>query len=271
MNEGKDSIQGSNGVPSSVASDETSPLSASIARDFDVIEKSLVSDVQERTKLRKFIRRLREAWTKADKSLDIVLKDPAIASLRSHYPDTTLLLERLHADISRRRAGRGVTLAKMIRDYSAEIHQPCRGRFPSFTVAHFVEVTIDEPAGRTKIGTVSVRSLEWTKIRPMLEREVARVWERPFDAATFRDSLLTIYEELQSRSQSPTGFVLLAEIYRALRSERSRTDARARAGGRLSSYYRDEFSGMERRWHGDRGCSGGERCWFSSPCWWHCP
>src|SRR5205085_2110260 len=74
-----------------------------------------------------------------------------------------------------------------------------------------------------------------------LERELDRIWGRPFEAAAFRDKLFSAYTQLVNRSPNPTGYVLLADVYRELRATRSGEVPGARSGGRLSAYYKDEF------------------------------
>src|SRR5262249_50668833 len=129
-----------------------------------------------------------------------------------------------------------------IRKFCAESKQPCQGRYPRLTVAHFIEISIDEAKGSAKVGSTSSQSLDWSKLRRILEKEVQRVWGRSFEPSAFRDGLLAAYERLNARSPSPTGYVRLTDIYKELRAERAHLDRNARAGGRLSAYYRDEFS-----------------------------
>lgn len=148
----------------------------------------------------------------------------------------------LSTDLQRRKISRSGDLEQAIRVFSADLGQPCQGRYPRLTVAHFVEVSVNEAKGLAKVGSTSSQSLEWSRLRPILGKEVQRVWGRPFEPGAFRDALLATYDQLHVRSPSPTGHVRLSDVYRELRAERARSDPNARAGGRLSAYYRDEFS-----------------------------
>jgi hypothetical protein len=218
-----------------------SPLANSIAGDLDALEKAINYDIEDRTKLRKFLQRLRAAWRSADGSAQTLLKDPRASQLGSEYPQSHTLLDRLNTDLSRQRSGQHVALDRLIRTYCDEAHHTCQGRFPRLTVAHLIELSVDAQARRVKVGSLSVQSLDWTKIRPALEREIARIWGRPFDAVAFRDKIIASYNLVEGRSQSPTGYVLLMDVYRELRAEVVRQNPDARAGGRLSAYYKDEF------------------------------
>lgn len=219
-----------------------SALSESIARDFDALEQAISSDIADLTKLRKFIQRLKSAWAASDGSARDLLKDQNIPRLRAKYPNSGELAERLATDANRQSAGRASALENAIRSFCVELSQPCHGRFPRLTVAHFIEVAVDTTAGRTKVGATSVQSCDWSKIRPAIEREIARVWSRPFDAVAFRDNLLAIYDKIDKKSHSPTGDVRLVDVFQEMRADKARDNPNARTGGRLYAYYRDEFS-----------------------------
>lgn len=221
---------------------EGSPLSELVARDLAAVEDAITAEITERTKLRKLLQRIRIGWSKADTSPERLLKDPGVLRLRALYPQAEPLFTHLSTDLQRRKMLRSGDLEQAIRIFCAETKQPCQGRYPRLTVAHFIEVSIDETKGRAKVGSTSSQSLVWSRLRPILERELHRVWGRPFEPCAFRDHLLATYERLNTRSPSPTGHVRLADVFHELRAERARSDRNARAGGRLSAYYRDEFS-----------------------------
>jgi hypothetical protein len=221
---------------------EGSPLSELVEHDFAALEEVMAQDIAERTKLRKLLQRIRTGWFNADSSADRFLNDPGAARLRALYPQVESLFTHLNADLQRQRVSRSRDLENAIRSFCTEIGQPCHGRYPRLVLAHFVEVSIDETKGRAKVGSTSSQTLEWSKLRPILEREVRRIWGRPFDPVTFRDHLLATYERFHTRAPSPTGYVRLTDLYHEFRSERARSDPTSRAGGRLSAYYRDEFS-----------------------------
>lgn len=231
--------QGVSASPQDQAEPSESPLSGAIDRELDALRQAVTSDAAERAKLRKAVERLRSAWLAGDGSAERVLKEPSTARLRTLYPQADSLFSHLTTDLQRQRSKRSGDFERMIRRFCEDIAQPCDGKYPRLTVAHFVELSVDENRGRVKVGATSVRSLDWTKIQPALEREVARVWKRPFEAGPFRDTLLGIYEEINTRTPSPTGYVKLAESFRELRT--ARASQGGRSGGRLSAYYRDEF------------------------------
>lgn len=230
-------------TPDAVSSaSEGSPLSELIGRELAALEDAITEDITGRTKLRRLLQRIRIGWSKADSFTEQLLKDPGASRLRALYPQVDQLFTHLSTDLQRQKMSRSGELDHAIRAFCAEAGQPCQGRYPRLAVAHFVEVSIDETKGRAKVGSTSSRSLEWSKLRPILEREVRRVWGRPFEPVAFRNHLLATYERLHARSPSPTGYVRLADIFHELRAERARSDQNAKRGGRLSAYYRDEFS-----------------------------
>lgn len=231
--------QGVSASPQDQAEPSESPLTGAIGRELDALRQAIASDVAERAKLRKAVERLRSAWLAGDGSAERVLKEPGTARLRTLYPQADSLFSRLTTDLQRQRSKRSGDLERVIRRFCADTAQPCDGKYPRLTIAHFVEVSVDEQRGRVKVGATSVQSLDWAKIQPALEREIARVWKRSFEAGSFRDTLLGIYEQINAQTPSPSGYVKLAEIFRELRSTRAREGGRS--GGRLSAYYRDEF------------------------------
>lgn len=228
------------GSPS--AGSEGSPLSDSVRRKLAAVEESIAQDVAERTKLRKFLQRIRTGWSNADGTTERLLRESAAVRLRSLYPEAGSLLEHLGADLQRQKAIRSGDLERTIRAFCAEIGYACQGRYPRLTVAHFIEVSIQEEKGRAKVGATSSQTLEWGKLRSVIQKEVQRVWDRPFEATKLHELLLVTYEKLHARSPSPTGYVRLRDIFDELRAERARSVPNAKAGGRLSAYYRDEFS-----------------------------
>lgn len=219
-----------------------SALSESIAKDLDTLEHTLSDDIANLTKLRKLAQRLKSAWAASDGSVRGALKDQSISLLRSKYPKSGDLLERLATDANRQTTARASAMENVIRSFCAEANQPCEGRYPRLTIAHFIEVSVDTTAGRTKVGATSVQSCDWYKVRPVIEREISRVWGRPFNAATFRDRLLVTYDKIDTKTHSPTGDVRLLDIFQEMRAEMARDNPGAKTGGRLHAYYRDEFS-----------------------------
>lgn len=221
---------------------EHSALSESIRQELFALEDTITQDIAERTKLRKFLQRIRHGWSRSDPTTVRLLKDPTGEQLRTLYPQTDDVFQHLRMDLQRQDASRSGDLDRNIRAFCAEVGHPCQGRYPRLAVAHFIEVSVDEARGRAKVGSTSSQSLEWSRLRPILEKEVQRVWGRPFEAASFRDRMLATYHRLNARAPSPTGYVRLADVFHELRAERARSDPSAKAGGRLSAYYRDEFS-----------------------------
>ncbi len=232
---------GPNCDPPASPSGEPSPLSESIARGFDSLENEITGDLAQITKHRQLVQRLRRSWEASNGSVASMLTDAAVNKLKHKYPQSAALIEKLSADASRQKSAGAAGLERAIRDFCGEIGRTCQGRYPRITVAHFIEVSVDESARRTKVGATSVQSLDWAKIRSSLEKEIARVWGRAFDAPAFRDKILEAYDALEAR-RGPTGYVRLDDVFKEVRARRAADDPQARSGGRLSAYYRDEFS-----------------------------
>ena len=82
-----------------------------------------------------------------------------------------------------------------------------------------------------------------------MERERARLWQRPFGASEFRDQLLGAHRELVHQGGGGASWVGLEEIYQILKGQAADADPNWQTGGRLVAYHKDEFSAdLSRLW-----------------------
>jgi len=219
-----------------------SHLTQTILAELENLNKDIAEDISQRSKARRTVTDLLKALEQNNVDTAARILQNRTQQLTDIYPRAKTTLEKLRIDLNRRRE-------EQLRETCAKLEEYChaerislKGRPPKYTVDHLLEVEFDRKKIRSKVGIQSLRTLEWPSVREALEEERARLWQRPFDAASFRDQLVRAYEELERLSPSPTGWASLEGIYQILKQQVESEDPDWRKGGRLVAYYKDEFS-----------------------------
>ena len=222
-------------------SSEQSHLSQSIVAGLEELQQALTEDIAQRSKARKTLADLLKALAENDVDAAVRLEAGRVRQVVDLCPQIQPTIERLSVDLNRRQE-------EQLRQTSLQLEEYCRseglavlGRLPKYTVDHFISVELDRKKGRSKVGVQSLGTLKWSSIRETLETERARLWQRPFEAADFRDRLMKVHRDVERAAPSATGWVPLEDAYQILKQEKEQADSSWRAGGRLVAYFRDEF------------------------------
>ena len=230
----------------------TSSLTDSILTDLDQLREDISTDISERDRLRRHVRRIRKGLE--EKNLEALVRllgrKKEAESLTRLYPKGRMILERLRVDTERRVDAVFVHLFKRLEAYCDQESVPLRGRAPNFVIDSLLDVSFDRNQGTGKVGNTFLRTLQWDRISATIRDERQRIWGRPFSPSEFRAGLLEIHVQLIHLKPNPTGWVRLEDVYQALKEREQERNPQWRTGGRLVPYYKDEFSAdLSKLWH----------------------
>lgn len=228
---------------------EQSHLTQTILVELTSLSQDISDDITQRSKARRVVIDLLKALE--DNNVDTAARilENRTEQLTNIYPRSKTTLEKLRLDLNRRQE-------EQLRDTCTKLEEHCqaarislKGRFPKYTADHLLDVAFDLKKIRSKVGIQSLSTFDWTPVRDALAAERARLWQRSFNAAGFRDRLIQAYEELERHSPSTAGWAALEEIYQILKQQTESADPDWNKGGRLVAYYKDEFSAdLSRLW-----------------------
>ena len=221
---------------------EPSHLTSSILVELEELNSNITADVSERVKAQKIMSSLLKALV--DENYDLVgqLLGKGNLLITTVFPQTKPTLQKLHIDVNRRLDEQLRQTGSQLEEYCRTNNIPLKSSGTKYVVDYFIDVEIDRQKGRTRIGNLSLSTLKWAKIKEGLDLERSRLWKRVFNPGTFRDKLLKAYKQLGVTSPSATDWTSLEEIYQKLKRETEKENPEWKKGGRLSAYYKDEFS-----------------------------
>jgi len=219
-----------------------SHLTQTILAELENLSKDMSDDISQRSKAKRVVTDLLKALEENNADTAARILHNRTQQLTDVYPRAKTTLEKLRLDLNRHQE-------VQLRDTCTKLEKYCRaerislkGRPPKYTADYLLAVEFDRKKIRSKVGIQSLSTLEWPSVREALEAERVRLWQRPFDAASFRDQLVRAYEELERLNSSPTGWASLEGVYQILKQQVESEDSDWRKGGRLVAYYKDEFS-----------------------------
>lgn len=228
---------------------EQSHLTRTILGELASLSQDISEDIAQRSKAKRVVTDLLKALkeSKADTPARILQK--RTQQLIDIYPRAKTTLEKLGIDLNRRQEEQLRDTYIKLEEFCRAEGIPLRGRPPTYTADYLLDIEFDRRRIRSKVGIQSLSTLQWSSVRDALKEQRIRLWQRPFDAAGFRDRLVQAFEELERHSPSPTGWVALEGIYQILKQQARSEDPDWRKGGRLIAYYKDEFSAdLSRLW-----------------------
>jgi len=228
---------------------EQSHLTRTILAELESLSQDISDDIAQRSKARRVVTDLLKALEESNADTAARILQNRTEQLTDIYPRAKTTLEKLRLDLNRRQE-------EQLRDTCSKLEEYCRaerislkGRPPKYTADHLLDVEFDRKKIRSKVGNQSLSTFDWPTVCDALEAERARLWQRSFNAAGFRDQLVRAYEELERHSPSATGWAALEGIYQILKQQVESADPDWRKGGRLVAYYKDEFSAdLSRLW-----------------------
>ncbi|MFC1881809.1 hypothetical protein ACFL2S_09985 [Thermodesulfobacteriota bacterium] len=225
-----------------VESTKYSHLSHAIFNGLTNLFEEISNDLSDRNKCKLFIKKVLAAYKDEDidKLEKLVSKLPD--KIRQIYPKSNEVINKLQLDLDRMISDRFNHIAEKLREYAKAKDIPIKGVSPNFVIDGLVEVILNKKNKSAKVGASGNRNLKWDSIRELLDNERKRIWKRPVIVRDYRDELLFVYESLMETKPNPSGWVALTDIYQNLKKNRERKDPNWRKGGRVASYYKDEFS-----------------------------
>jgi hypothetical protein len=213
------------------------------------LSQDMGEDIAQRSKARRVVADLLKALEEDNADTAARILENRTEQLTDIYPRAKTTLEKLRLDLNRRQEDQLRDTCNKLEEYCRAERVSLKGKSPKYTADHLLDVEFDRKKIRTKVGIQSLSTFDWPTVRDALEAERARLWQRPFDAADFRDQLVKAYEELERLSPSTTGWAALEGVYQILKQQAEGTDLDWRKGGRLIAYYKDEFSAdLSRLW-----------------------
>lgn len=221
--------------------DASSPLTELILTELQKLTDAISDDVAERSKAKKTLTELRKGLESNDIDALAKLLGKRSEQLVKTFPEARSTLEKLEIDVKRRQDEQARGVFSQLQEYCQAEGIPLHGSPPRFVADYFIEVELDHRANRSRIGIQSIRTLKWSFIREVFDSERARVWQRPFDATSFRDHLVQTYRDLERLKPGTTGWAALDEVYQMLKQRAEKEDPSWKRGGRLVAYYKDEF------------------------------
>lgn len=209
--------------------------------------KSLIQQVdfdsKQKSVLKKYLTQVQKAFQKSPTvGLNKVLISRNREQLFAQYSDAREIFERLSAYSNRQSGIFFASLFNKFESYAKGNNVPLRGRMPNLILGNLLEVNIDESKRTVKVGIIFLRTLEWDKIQSLVEHELARIWKREFDPIMYHDLLLKFHSDILKVKPNPIGWVRLEDVYQSLKTYMMNKNPNWKAGGRLSAYYKDEFS-----------------------------
>ena len=228
---------------------EQSHLTQTILAELESLSQDISGDIAQRSKARRIVTDLLKALEENNADTAARILQNRTQQLTEVYPRAKTTLEKLRIDLNRRQEEQLRETYSKLEEFCLAERIPLRGRPPKYTADYLLDVEFDRKKIRSKVGIQSLSTLEWSSVRDALRKERTRLWQRPFDAAGFRDRLVHAFEELERHSPSATGWAALEGIYQILKQQVESGDAGWRKGGRLVAYYKDEFSAdLSRLW-----------------------
>jgi len=163
-------------------------------------------------------------------------------ALERLYPKAQQTFRELRLFVDCRLAERFDRLAQQLAEYSESKGIRLKGISPNLVVDGLIEVVLDKENKAAKVGASYIRTLDWERIRDLLDTEWERVWGRSFDAVVYRDELLSAYQAIMRMKPNPSGWAALNDVYQQLKGYREEQNPDWRQSGRVAGYYKDEFS-----------------------------
>lgn len=222
---------------------EGTSLSEVITSDLKELIRQVDSDRRQKIALKKYLLQVQKAFQKdCAEDLSKLLSSRNKDQLTMHYPVTREIFERLSVYAKRKFERFFISFFNRFEAYCQENKFSLRGRMPNLIIDDLLEVKFDESKSTVKIGVTFIKTLEWEKIRSVVDHEIARIWKREFNPTVYRDLLIKIYTDVMKIKPNPVGWVRLEDVYQAIKSHIVKENPNWKQGGRLSAYYKDEFS-----------------------------
>jgi len=181
-------------------------------------------------------KKLRDAFAKdqAD-AVARILEDPRQRQSLEQIQALKPTLDRLRLASTARVQSRTTKLAEAAAAFAEQQRWPASKTTGGVRVGHFIRI-VPDPRGSTKVGSQRVRSLDWESVKPVLESEYARLWQKSDEEV---DAFASEVSELLSGLKAELGegdYVRLKSVYNGIIARRPKKH------GAIPSYFRDEFS-----------------------------
>jgi hypothetical protein len=220
---------------------EQSHLTQSIINELEQLNAVISSDVKSRSKTQKYIEKLLTAIKDNNFILVNQYLKQGSTLINTSYPQARQTINNLMIDTNRHLDEQLQQTRLQLENYCNEQGFQIKNNGMKFTIHHYIDVEFDQKTGRTKIGNKSINTFAWGNIKTALDLENVRLWGRDISLVDFQDSLSKAYKQIEKTDTKTTNWVSLDDIYQILKVNMEKENPNWKKGGRLISYYKDEF------------------------------
>jgi len=223
--------------------DYESNLEKSIEDELNQLNKLVEDDVKRISDYKKYLAKTTKAYKNKDnQALSKLLTNDARGKVSAFYPTGKETFEKLVIWVKRSMDMNLGLIQSKLEEYCQNHGAILKGKLPRVTIDILLDVEVNEAKHTAKVGSTYLRKLEWQKLESFIDKERQRIWERDVIPSVFRDELLAVHARILKLKPNPVGWVRLEDGYQELKRREEGKNPDWKKGGRLVSYYKDEFS-----------------------------
>jgi len=224
-------------------SDYNSNLENSIEDELIQLLRLVNDDVKRITEYKKYLSKILKSYTgKDNQAVSKLLKSGIRDKVIAFYPNSKETFEKTAIWVKRGMEVNLGLIQNKLEEYCEKHGAMLKGKLPKLSIDTLLDVEVNETNRTAKIGSTFTRNLDWVKLEFVLDGERKRIWERDVIPSIFRDELLSIHSRILNLKPNPVSWVRLEDIYQELKRRIEVKNPDWKKGGRLVSYYKDEFS-----------------------------
>lgn len=220
-----------------------SNLEKSIEDELNQLLRLVNDDVKRITDYKKYLSKVLKSYTgKDNQAVSKLLTSDIRDKVTAFYPNSRETFEKTAIWVKRGMEMNLGLIQSKLEEYCKKHGVMLKGKLPKLSIDTLLDVEVNEAKRTAKIGSSFSRNLDWVKLELVLDRERKRIWERDVIPSVFRDELLVVHARILKLKLNPVGWVRLEDVYQELKRRQEEKNPDWKKGGRLVSYYKDEFS-----------------------------
>lgn len=220
-----------------------SNLEKSIEDELNQLLRLVNDDVKRITDYKKYLSKVLKSYTgKDNQAVSKLLTSDIRDKVTAFYPNSKETFEKTAIWVKRGMEMNLGLIQSKLEEYCKKHGVMLKGKLPKLSIDTLLDVEVNEAKRTAKIGSSFSRNLDWVKLELVLDRERKRIWERDVIPSVFRDELLVVHARILKLKLNPVGWVRLEDVYQELKRRQEEKNPDWKKGGRLVSYYKDEFS-----------------------------
>lgn len=220
-----------------------SNLEKSIEDELNQLLRLVNDDVKRITDYKKYLSKVLKSYTgKDNQAVSKLLTSDIRDKVTAFYPNSKETFEKTAIWVKRGMEMNLGLIQSKLEEYCKKHGVMLKGKLPKLSIDTLLDVEVNEAKRTAKIGSSFSRNLDWVKLELVLDRERKRIWERDVIPSVFRDELLVVHARILKLKLNPVGWVRLEDVYQELKRRQEGKNPDWKKGGRLVSYYKDEFS-----------------------------